>query len=154
MLYHTSPYFLTEFTSTQWDWDYQRYEYYCSVADRVNDAIWGKIDTKSFKFGPSSNKPIKSSTCQITKQNVWVSSTSNHNSVSEEGFRSYIRYTRSFRRVATFDSTITDPQRNFFVQLQGITDYPIQEVAEVKLLAENDIQMHSVLHEPTGSVEI
>jgi hypothetical protein len=42
----------------------------------------------------------------------------------------------------------------FFVQLQGITDYPIQEVSGVKLLPENDIQMHSVLHEPSGSVEI
>ena len=52
--------------------------------------------------------------------------------------------------------TLLPPSHNgiFFVKLQGVTDYPIQEVAVVKLLAENDIQIHSVLHEPSGSVEI
>jgi hypothetical protein len=55
----------------------------------------------------------------------------------------------------TFDSTTTVPQWNFFIQLQGITDYPIQEVAGVvNLLAENEMPMHIVLYEPTASVEI
>lgn len=64
---------------------------------------------------------------------MWVYSVSNHNSGSEEVFRlrSYIRYTRSMPRVATFDSTTTVPQRNFSIQLQGITDYPIKKVAIV-----------------------
>lgn len=125
--------------------------------DRVNDAIWERQIQNHSNSGSPSNKPVKSSTCQITKQNVRVYSTSNHNLDREEVFRlhSYIRYTRSLRKVTTFDSTTSVPQRNCFIQLQGITDYPIQEVAfVVNLLAENEIQMHSMLHEPIGRVEI
>lgn len=127
------------------------------MVDRVNGAIWERSIQNHSNLGPPSNKPIKRSTCQITKQNVSVYSTSNHNSGSEEVFRlhSYICYTRSLHSVATFDSTTTVPQRNFFIHLRGKTDYPIQEVAGiVNLFAENEIQMPSVLHEPIRSVEI
>jgi hypothetical protein len=69
MLCHTAPSFLIEFTSTQRDEEYRSYKHYCSVIDRIkNDAIWDRSIQNLSHSGPPSNKPIKSSTCRITRR--------------------------------------------------------------------------------------